>query len=67
MLIFYPKIEQQAEGGGVDNRVHHIRFFFNKKNLNSSCGSPEYNMEPKNFFIFLAASRHFAGGQKAHI
>ena len=28
-------------------------FFLNKKNRNSSCGSPEHNMEPKNFLYFF--------------
>ena len=42
-------------------------FFSNKKNCKSSYGSPEQNMEPKIFYIFLAASPRCAGGQKVHI
>ena len=42
-------------------------FFSNKKNRNSSYGSPEQNMEPKIFFFFLALSLRCAGGQKVHI
>ena len=38
-------------------RVHHIRGFLNKKNQQSSYGSPEQNMDPK----------ICAGGQKVHI
>ena len=45
-------------------RVHHIRFFSNIKNPQSSYGSPEENLEPKIFYIFLATSLCCAGGQK---
>ena len=51
----------------MPKRVHHIRVFFNKKNQQSSYGSPEQNMDPKFLFYFWAASLRCAGGQKVHI
>ena len=48
-------------------RVHHICFFSNTKNRNSSYGSQSKTWNLNFYFIFLALSLRCSGGQKVHI